>query len=77
MTVEQITSESIGSQIASAIRIRDADHTRLAADVGISVSTLYRFIRGTSDPTLIQMIRLSELLGYPVDWFMDGAKAKA
>jgi len=64
------TPQSIGAQIAKAIEARKIKQTRVAADIEVSEATLRRFIAGTSDPSFLQVLRLSEILGVPVDWFI-------
>lgn len=69
------TSQSIGAQIAKAIDARKIKQTRVAADIEVSEATLRRFIAGTSDPSFLQILRLSEILDYPIGWFVEAAAA--
>ena len=77
MTVEPVTSESIGAQIAEAITTSGIKFTRVAADLDVSEATLRRFIQGTNDPSFLQILRLSQILGCDIEWFVNGQKAAA
>jgi transcriptional regulator with XRE-family HTH domain len=59
-------------RIATAIQEAATSPTQIAADCGISSSTLWRWTKGTSEPSASQLQSLSEATGKPLDYFFDG-----
>jgi transcriptional regulator with XRE-family HTH domain len=65
------TSVTLGAKIAAA---RDAAQMRpeaLAAALEVSVETLRRYESGRTVPSYLAVVRVAELTGKPVDWFVE------
>lgn len=45
--------------------------TRFAADLGISLSTLHRWMKGENTPSYAKMVVLADITGRPLDWFTE------
>lgn len=72
-TKTEITRESVGGKIAEAMADAGVKSTPLAAYIGVSESTLRRFIDGQTEPSYRQVVRMSEFLGKPLGWFVEAA----
>jgi transcriptional regulator with XRE-family HTH domain len=52
------------------------DLTKAAADIGISLSTLHRWMNGENQPSYVKMVRLARITGRPLDWFISTDEAE-
>ncbi len=70
------TKESIGRRIKQALKDSGRAPEWLASEAQISLSNLYRFMRGSHEPSAIEMWRIASATGKKFSWFAgieDGA----
>lgn len=63
--------------VDEAVKAKLFTPTRLAADIGVSESTLRRFCDGDTEPSYRQAAKAAQLLGKPVEWFLEVEDAVA
>lgn len=68
-SIVEVTPQIVGANIRLAMEQRQVRLTPLAAHMGVSESTLRRFIDGTHDPSFRQALRMAAMLDYPIEWF--------
>jgi HTH-type transcriptional regulator, cell division transcriptional repressor len=62
----------IGGRIAARAREVGLRPIEIAVAVGVSQSTVERWIRGKAEPRARYLVPLAELLGVTVEWLLTG-----
>lgn len=66
----QIRMAEIGRQIERARREAGLTKYAMAVALGVNPSTVYRWEKGLTEPSIVTMQRVCALTGKPMGWFI-------
>ena len=67
-----LEKQVMGQRLKAALKFRSMSQRDLATKIGVSEAVISRYITGTRTPHTLNAIKICDVLGVSLDWYVNG-----